>query len=176
MKRRFLKILFASIVAMLCYGCTKPKTYPVIPSIQFVSLTKQRSVLGPDSTTIITISFTDGDGDIGLTPADTLPPFNSGSIYYNDFIVSFFQKQHGIWVEDVVPPGDAGFSGRIPYLTPDGNNKALTGNISMTQYIQLTQLYNNGINDTIHYQVYIYDRALHQSNTITTPDMVISIQ
>ncbi len=168
MKRGFLKFFLAALVVMLFWGCYKPKTYSDIPSIQFVSLTKQSSASRADSTTIITISFTDGDGDIGYTTPNGNP---------QDFIVSFFQKEKGVWVADTAGQNDstvANFSGTLPYLTPDGNNKALTGEISMTQYIQLTTLYNNGINDTIHYQIFIYDRAMHQSNTITTSDIVIS--
>lgn len=160
---------------MLYCACEKPKTYPDTPAIQFVSLAKERGVLRPDSNSIITISFTDGDGDIGLNSYDTLAPYNLTSVYYDDFIVSLFQKVNGAWVEDTAfkqPNGLSPFCGRLPYLTPTGSNKALSGNISMTQPIWLYPV----TSDTIHYQVYIFDRALHRSNMITTNDIVITSQ
>ena len=173
MKNFILKLLAVLLASVLFTDCKKPKTYPAIPTIEFKSLVSQRSISGKDSVSIITISFTDGDGDIGYHSTGNGALFDdTASAYYNDFIVSFFQKKNGVWVEDSLLEHYPypGFSGRLPYLTPDGDNKALQGDVSMNQYIQFFPVQN----DTIRYEVYIYDRALHKSNTITTSELVIS--
>jgi hypothetical protein len=58
---------------------------------------------------------------------------------------------------------------RIPNITPEGQNKTLEGEIDIALYI------NNPLSsfDTIKFQAYIFDRALHQSNTIETPEIVV---
>ena len=68
-------------------SCTKEKVYPVEPHIEFVSLTKVQNNLGYDDKGILKLSFTDGDGDIGLSDADTDPPFDSASVYYHNFFM-----------------------------------------------------------------------------------------
>jgi hypothetical protein len=56
-------------------------------------------------------------------------------------------------------------SARIPNLTPQGINKAISGEIYDTLFI-----YNFNSNyDTIKFDAHIYDRALNESNTISTP-------
>ncbi|HOY50055.1 MAG TPA: hypothetical protein PK281_11715, partial [Flavobacteriales bacterium] len=59
---------------------------------------------------------------------------------------------------------------RIPYLTPDGQNKTLEGDLSMTLFT------NNpfSVYDTIKYEVTVVDRALHRSNQIKTADIILS--
>jgi len=57
---------------------------------------------------------------------------------------------------------------RIPVLTPDGSNKSIKGEIEDTLFI-----YNYESEfDTIMFEAYIVDRALHKSNTIETPIII----
>jgi len=177
MKRFILKFLLLALIATVYFGCKKSETFSDVPAIEFRALTSAKDASGKDTTTIITISFTDGDGDIGYFSGGNGSIFDSTwSTYYNDFVVTFFEKQNGIWVKDTVhvPPTYPGYSARLPYLTPKGNNKALKGEISMTQYVKYGILYRTQ-NDTIRYEVFIYDRSLNKSNTITTSEIVISI-
>ena len=59
-------------------------------------------------------------------------------------------------------------SARIPNLTPEGTNKAISGEIQDTLFV-----YNfNSIYDTIMFEAYIIDRALNESNSISTPLIV----
>ncbi len=45
------------------------------------------------------ISYTDGDGDLGLSDTDTYPPYNVGSEYYYNMIIDYFELQHGELIE-----------------------------------------------------------------------------
>jgi hypothetical protein len=55
-------------------------------------------------------------------------------------------------------------------LTQSGKNKALTGEIK----VSVTPFYYDFLSDfdTIKYEIYIKDRALHESNHVTTPEFI----
>jgi len=114
---------------------------------------------------ILAISFTDGDGDIGLSAGDTLPPFQKSGDYYYNMVISYFEKQHGEFVEVKLDPP---FSARIPLLNPDYPGKAIKGTIWDTLTLNPKPVF-----DTIKLEVYIYDRALHKSNVVTTPEIIL---
>ena len=162
--------LFMSLI--LSYGCRKYDSYPIIPHIELNSFQKFADSLGVDQTGVIGLSFTDGDGDLGLT-ADQ----NTGVYQFNLFI-KYFEKQKGVFKEIILTtpnpltgkPDTLWFNGRIPYITPVGKIKAISGEITDTLFI------NNFASpyDTIKYQIYIQDRALNKSNVVETPEIVIN--
>ncbi len=160
--RFFLPLLLFALL----FSCKKPETYPLIPVIEFVSFTKIQNAQGKDEKGIMKISFTDGDGNIGLASIDTLAPFNSGSIYYYNFFIDYYEKQHGVYTKVELPMTN---NSRIPIITPDGENKSVKGDIEIVLFI------NNPVStfDTICYDVSICDRELNVSNIIRTPDIVV---
>ena len=164
----FFLIIFLAI-GILFSSCIKKEEYPFVTHIEYVDFTKIQNSLGIDEKGILKISFTDGDGDIGLAPGDTFGPFSRDSAYYYNFFIKYFEKQKGIIKEIELPfPNNS----RIPFLTPSGKNKALKGDIEITLFI------NNPLTtyDTILFQAYIVDRALHKSNVISTPEIKVKKQ
>ncbi len=156
MKFKSLNLVIVITLAILT-GCKKPNLYSDTPEITFKSITVQQDASDHDVSAHLVISFTDGDGDLGnSSPSPNEPP---------DFIVIMDTLHNGSWGSN---NNDSLFSGTIPYLTPSGSNKALKGDIA-TDVILLF----GHPNDTIRYEVYILDRALHKSNVITTPEIVI---
>lgn len=168
--KSFIKyFLFALLFAFIAsnYSCKPDKNYPDEPIIKFENLVKVKGQNGKDTISIVTISFTDGDGDLGLKQSDTFPPFDTLP-YSSNFFAAYFEKQNGVFVEiNLAIP----ITARIPYLTPEGKNKAIEGEIDMN-----VQLKPGAVNDTIRYEIYIVDRALNHSNTVTTSEIVINTQ
>lgn len=165
-KVKILTILtFIGITALS--SCIQFQTFPPEPHIEFVSFEKIPTTNGIDDQGILTISFTDGDGDVGLDENQTNPPYDTSSTYYYNIFIKYFEKQNGEYVEVELNPSN---NGRIPNLTPVGEKKGLQGNISVDLYI------NNPLSsfDTIKYEVFIVDRALNHSDTITTPDIIVN--
>jgi hypothetical protein len=157
--------LLAAFLVIVAAGCKKPELYPSIPEIKFKSVTTTKDASGFDTQGRLVISFTDGDGDIGYHSEGNGSPYDDPtSIYYNNFIVKQFSKVIGVWTVDTID-----HSGRIPWLTPDGSNKALKGDIALDIFLP-----KHKIKDTLHYEVFIYDRALNQSNTVTTSDIIVT--
>lgn len=112
-------------------ACLKTEVFPKEPHIAFKSYTQS-----PDSSEL-TISFTDGDGDIGLDQGDTLAPYNPGSTWYHNFFVDYYKKENGAWVlQQFTLP----LYYRIPVITPTGQNKALQGDIT----VEISPLVHDG--------------------------------
>lgn len=173
------KIYFILImlVIILFSSCTKRVNYSEIPAIEYESfIGLYNSELGIYDRGVITVNYTDGDGDIGLSQGDTFGAYNPESRYYYNFIITYFEVRNGVVTE--VPllsynPSTQEYdtislSARIPILTPPGRNKAIKGMIKDTIFI-----YNfNSDFDTIRFSVVLVDRALHESNTVFTPFVV----
>ena len=163
---RLLLTPFLVVFLLAFFSCKKQETYPVEPSIAYLGFTK----IFADSSGfavrgILSISFTDGDGDLGLADDDTFPPFQQGGDYYYNLVIRYFEKQNGTYQERQLSPP---FSARIPVLTPNQENKNIKGVISDTLDLDPRPDF-----DTIRLEVYIFDRALHKSNSISTPDIVL---
>ncbi len=148
-------------------GCVKEQQYPVEPHIEFLSFGTYRAIDGKDSLGLITISYTDGDGDIGLDSLDKVEPYK-----YN-FYLKLMQQIDGQMVEVKPVDSNVNFNARIPILTPVGRNKNIKGEITMT--LELYFASQALQSDIISFEIYIKDRALNKSNVITTPAFKIKI-
>lgn len=162
--------LFVAISLLVTMNsCLKPVSYPDEPELQSVSYTKMGDSL------LISIEFTDGDGDVGLNQGDTLSPYDPGSFYHYNLYIEYFEMMNGEWVKGRLDPAGnnfptadtINFQYRIKNLTPVGQNKTLRGTINVT----IEAPYYNPIshhNDSIKYRVSLIDRALNISNLLET--------
>lgn len=151
-------LLFILIITGIFISCQKEETYPIIPEIEydgFVKLWNPQTMVFERG--VFAISFKDGDGDIGLSDSDTAAPFD-----YNLFI-NYYEIQNGDSVRVIISDSNE-FNARIPVLTPQGINKSISGIIEDTLFIYNYQ----STFDTIMFDAYIVDRALHESNVVST--------
>jgi len=146
-------------------GCIKEEQYPIEPHIDFGGFATAKDISGKDSLGAITISYTDGDGNIGLFSWDTVEPRK-----YN-FYLKFMQYVNNELVE--VKPVDSSvtFNARIPNLTPVGRNKNIKGNITM--YLELYFARQVLLSDTVAFEIFIKDRDLNESNVVETPMFIL---
>jgi hypothetical protein len=153
-----------SIILLLTLSCRKQEIYPVIPEIAFEDFVLLYNPgTGIIERGVLKISFKDGDGDIGLKPHETEPPYDY-NLFLKYFEIQFGDTNH-IVIIDPISGDTANFNARIPVLTPEGSVKAIKGTIEDTIFI-----YNPMSSfDTIMFEVYLVDRALNQSNVIQTP-------
>jgi len=154
-------------ILLLLFSCKIDA--PMFPNEPIVKLEKveQYQRNGKDSSVVITLSYSDGDGDIGLNPSDTFPPFNFGSPYFYNLIVKVYEVESGMQLPIIIPltTDTIFFNDRITNLTPTGKNKSITGNIS----INLNAIPYPGIlPDTMIYKIKIIDRKLNVSNEVET--------
>ena len=177
MKKRYLIGLLVLALTVCC--CQKPVEYPVEPKITYEGFTY---LINADSTFsgegIISFSYTDGDGDLGLDDGDTLPPFGFHDPYYYNMVVDYLKCENGVFVKTPllsphVPtsPDDTlvlfdtvTFNARFKRLRDSEDPKAISG----TMDYKLTVQNPFSPNDTVKFEIRILDRALHESNTIQT--------
>lgn len=152
MKANLYLILIIFITSLI--GCIKPPDYPIEPEIQFLRFTKNtmnQGFLNEDSL-LVTISFTDGDGDLG--------DHDSLNIFLTDTRTNFLQDRY-----------------RIPFIPEQGSSNGISGEISFILF-NTCCIYQSSIppctpserqpRDTLSYRIYIKDRAGNQSNEIET--------
>ena len=158
--------LFLILVAsMLFSSCLEREKYPIEPNItELVSFVAMKDGLTGAPKGRLTFRFTDGDGDVGLAPGDTMSPFNRGSEYYYNFFVEYYERQNG---ELVLLDPPAPLHSRIPRLS---NNVPESIEVELSIDIDINPI---SPYDTIQLKFYLVDRALHKSNVITTPEYII---
>lgn len=156
----------------LFFSCKKdPDSYPIEPSIafkEFIPINKYEAVL--------TLTFTDGDGDIGLKTTDTIGIYGKSTpYYYNLYIKTFYKSNNGIFkdtlIYDVLTNKlDSGLiKQRIQFVEKTTKEDYLKG-----QFIINLNGYRQSLSHKIiKYKIYFYDRALHKSNEIETPELIV---
>lgn len=161
-------IIFFMVMGFLLglSSCKKMEEYPVEPAITFNSISKIDNGTGIDNYGLLMIDFTDGDGDVGLSETDIQAPYDTSSIYYYNFFIEYYEKQHGVFVK---PTLYETFNARIPILNTSTEEQPLKGTISIQ--IPINNITSNF--DTIRFDCQICDRALHMSNKISSPEIII---
>ncbi|TND08703.1 MAG: hypothetical protein FD123_1919 [Bacteroidetes bacterium] len=171
--KRIIPFLTLFTGLLLSWGCKKEDTFPPEPAIEF----KEFKKLGNDSAQVI-ITFTDGDGDIGLGQEDTTGPFNNTSkYYYNFFMRYYYQDSLGnfkpflLYLNTDTILDTLDFNYRVPNLTQNDQKESLTGDIIVT--LHPFTLYHAPGHNVIRYEIYIVDRELHESNKVMSTDILV---
>jgi hypothetical protein len=171
MMNRFL--IGISSVALIClifggnWSCRKPDTYPEEPHIEYLGF----ATVGDSA--VFRISFTDGDGDIGLSQADTLPPFNSKGKHYKNLKLYYqyldtISGQYKYYITPKTQTDTVIYAYRIDRINKIGTDKSLNGEIQ----VFLSAPYYLPTHKTIRFECQLEDRALHVSNKILSPGII----
>ena len=169
--KKTMTILFAILIAMA--ACKKKLEYPIEPAITYQGLTY---LMNADSTLsgeiILSIGYTDGDGDLGLDDADTLYPFGPNDPHYYNLIIDYLKWDGNDFVETPLLNWNQqtqsfdtiSFNARFKRLVFNDEEASISG------VIDYTMMVFNPVspNDTIKFRAHLLDRALHESNTIET--------
>jgi hypothetical protein len=173
------------LMVLLLSTCKKKEIYPSVPSIEYKDATFYMASDGTDSLMVLTFSFKDGDGDIGLNQQDTNPPFQAARDKYNFPTNPYYHNLHIDYYElidnkyqqiikdldpDATPPvfDTLRYQYRIENITPDGRHKAIRGDIE----VKIFPSPHFDAKDTVKYEFFIYDRALNKSNRASSPPIV----
>jgi len=138
-------IIYLSAIVLL-FSCEKEQVISDTPIIEFKSISPA-TVQEYSDDIIITISYSDGDGDLGENNPDI----------YNLFLED---NRNGIV-----------YQFRIPHLAPDNNSIAIEGDFNIT--INGSGITDESSSQQVNYSIYVKDRAGNKSNTITTSNITI---
>lgn len=157
------------IVAVSLTGCVKEKQFPSQPIIEFkefISYVGDHNTV--DSADCI-INFTDGDGDIGLAKDDTVSPPNLRLKYlYKNMTDGKFYPMDAI--DSTTAMDTLFFDYRIPNITPDGQYKALDGNIKAK--FRTSPVFYPG-HKIVKFEIRLTDRAGNKSNLVSTNEITV---
>jgi hypothetical protein len=173
-------------------SCLIAPDYPIEPSIDFSDLQVTRIPAGAGGILAVdelnfTLSFRDGDGDLGLSDDDIkVAPWNSTTgghnnrgYSYNYFIQPYIKDSTGKFVlfTTPLPPSGFGFigeyDGRFLHLDESGAKAApLKGDLRYKLPLSLDgSIYKAG--QVFRFEISIMDRGLHESNKITTSEVTL---
>lgn len=147
------------VLLLMALACTKPPDYPDEPVISFVGMDRNtvrqgNLTNGPIEQLVMTISFTDGDGDLGEMGTELEPKSN---IYLTD-------SRTGFQASPLT----------VPFIPEQGAGNGISGNMRFNVsapcciYLgtQSCEAFENLPIDTLTYSIQVQDRAGNISNTI----------
>jgi hypothetical protein len=134
------------LIVLLLFACKKDDALSVVPNIEFQSISPLTAQEYIDDI-VITISYSDEDGDLG----ENFPDIDN--LFVED-------SRNGII-----------YHYRIPQLAPNGTEIAIEGNFNIT--INGSGITDSSTSQQVNYAIYLKDRAGNKSNTITTSNITI---
>ncbi len=174
-------IILVVFLGLLATACFKAPQYADTPAISLESIRNAPAGTGTDSV-ILTISYQDGNGDLGLDDGDKQPPFqelnSDGTVntaFFN-FYANAYKKVNGRFVP-ITFFSFPKLDGRFPRLNAT-RSSAIEGTLKYTllfSYIFSSGIYSPAIsrNDTLKFDIRIADRALNKSNIVETSEIII---
>lgn len=161
--KHFKTISFSIIILATGWSsCVKEKNFPVTPALEF----KEYNAFGRDSANCI-IKFKDGDGDIGVLDGDSIPDLRMKYLYYDTISASFLPLDYDITNATF---DTLFFEYRVPNITPDGQYKALDGEIKVK--LRALPIYDP-THFKVKWEITLKDRAGHLSNKVSTNEIVL---
>lgn len=165
MQKVIFTFFFVCGIFMISTSCEEIRSYPETPEVDYKAfrLFISTDALGNEILLgQLEFDFSDGDGNIGMQEIDTMP--EADSLRYNLFMSLYdYTKGEFEKIEDL-----SSLNYRIPYIERQGQNKTLTGTVTVDIEYKTLEY------DTIFYTFYITDRDLNKSNTDTTELIVLS--
>ncbi len=167
-------------------GCIKEPSFSSTPEISFNRIELRRFTPADAKTQrfdsiFVTINFQDGDGDLGLSDAESqVSPYAYPSQFNSNYFVGVLVKhpnsktyEPALSLLSGLPIG-TGYNGRFdrPSTLTDSKAAPLKGTLTRRMGFGYGDVFVAG--DKVRFTISIADRALHVSNTITTDSVVIA--
>ncbi len=156
------RLLYAFIPGLLLSSCFKDAHYESVPFVSY----KDFKITGDSAR--LTLTFRDGEGDIGLAEDEQNAPYNPGSEYYNNLYLVYYEKTDEFgWQPGHDLNGDTiVFRYRLLPIY-SGKPRSISGEIE----VLLEPVFYNPFSpdsDTIRYGIQLIDRELHKSKWVFT--------
>lgn len=184
MRKLFLYSLITIFTILGFSSCLTKPDLPKQPTISFNSLFFRPQDISKLDSISIGINFKDGDGDIGLTTADTSGKFaprnpdGSRNEFYFNFYYKILKRNKFSGEYEVI--NALLDQGRVPPLLERAQPGPIEGQLFYYfdyDFINAFDINGNIINlrrDSVKFEVFIYDKSLNKSNTIRTSAIYVN--
>jgi hypothetical protein len=154
------KVFLLAFLPFLFFSCLRKDEFPNTPSITFKSITTT-----PDSAVIL-LDFVDGDGNFGITDADTTGIYDDCYERYNIY-AEYYELRNGEWVWVQLDPciEQIPWYYQVPFAEPTGQIKSQKGELRLL--LEPTYYLTNAF-DTCRFEIFIADRDRNLSNRVRT--------
>ncbi|RNI24984.1 hypothetical protein EFB08_16210 [Rufibacter latericius] len=165
-------------------SCYDEPEFDLTPNLTFRGI-EQRTLRNPSNVTydslILIVRFQDGDGDLGLSetlfPDDIKEPFNPGGPFFYNMICNIYKKKNGSYERVLDPSGNPiSYNGRFPRVSSEDREEPLEGDIRYSISIYESPFNPIKRGDTVRFDLKIIDRAKHESQVVTTSDVIMYSQ
>jgi hypothetical protein len=159
---------------VVLFACRPDKNkFSEVPFLQIKGAYIYNNGFDKDSFIELVMHYRDGDGDIGLDPGDTAPPFNNGGWAFYNLKIWMWEKVNGQWIKPINllanPPDTLNFHERIPRITPTGRAKWIEGDLSVKIPAEPYGLKP----ETVKLQVMLMDRKLQSSGWLESEELLL---
>lgn len=168
------------LVAVGLSGCLSEPSYSTTPSISFESIRRVRYTISgsPVDSVFLTINFQDGDGDLGVTATEAgRAPYSTKFRGANFYVTPFVKNTVGRFDSLKLARPDlaltkSSYYDRFDHLSATTDNRAspLRGTLTRAYRFDYGDQYRP--NQEGQFTISIIDRALHQSNEVTSTSIV----
>jgi hypothetical protein len=143
------------------YACNKLEEYDDRPIITEGSYSLLQNAQGKDTSLVLKFTFTDGDGNVGLSANDTMPPYDT------NVKIDYLEKIDGVFTKILIPgtTDTLNFNSRIKTF---GSNTPTKAEVEVKVNISVV------LADTVKFDYYILDKNLNRSNKMTTGTIVLN--
>ncbi len=154
-------VIGIGIISLLAAACNTEPVFSIIPEIDYVDIQPREARENVDSI-LITISFKDGDGDLGDLP-------NSGT-------QSITIRDNRILPDGNLLPDSLAISRfSIPDLKSKARNPSIQGKIFIT--LSPTIVFPRNLSEQrVPFSIYIKDQSEHVSNVVFTDEILLKKQ
>lgn len=153
------KFLFFFTLTALTLGCIDVPSLEDTPTLKFISVSKPKMNQGRinQDSIIITLEFTDGDGDIGFIENGERKP----DLFVTDLRTG---NQYDTFI--------------IPSIPQQGANNGILGTMRIKLYTQCCTQNPcspdiDQADEALPLEIYIVDRAQHKSNVVTVTGLAL---
>jgi hypothetical protein len=160
---------------MCTAACTKETSKNPLPTLTYNSYSVLQDSAGKDNLILVNLSYTDGDGNIGLEEYQTQYPFGDNDPFHNNLFIYYYVEQGGVFkkVSNPLSPSNdtINFHERIGNLTPTGKSKWIYGDLQL-------KIPANPFNidpSKVKFECQLVDRDLNKSNLVATPVVEVKL-
>ena len=162
------------LLVAIAYGCQKENSSDPIPSLELKGYDVLSDSFGKDSLILVHLSYSDGDGDLGLDDNNLEYPFGYSDPYFYNLFVDYYVEEGGVFVKKANPLSPTNdtiqFHERIQNITPSGKTKWVYGDISLRM-----PAFPFGLKPTrVKFQCRLVDRAINSSKVVLTPEITLN--